>query len=59
MAAPEHTLRPPVRLAAGDADPALRLGALLVAALALALLAATSLGAVKVSVGYWGKAFAA
>jgi iron complex transport system permease protein len=59
MAAPEHTLRPPVRLAAADADPALRLGVLLVLALALALLAATSLGAVKVSVADWGQAFAA
>ncbi len=59
MAAPEHTLRPPVRLAAADADPAVRLAALLVAALLLALVAATSLGAVPVSVADWGQALAA
>ena len=59
MAAPEHTLQPPVRLAAADADPAVRLAVLLVAALLLALLAATSLGAVPVSVADWGQAFAA
>jgi iron complex transport system permease protein len=55
MAAPEHTLQPPARLVAADADPARRLGVLL----ALALLAATSLGAVPVSLVDWAQAFAA